>query len=348
MRNVKRSIYAAACLLLASAVGAQDTVENYISEYPNQEQVRMMNAWLEENKKGSFQFTGLVDPTDATVITPQATVDYGYNWFSISDGPAIIRTPGYERFFSVSIFDMKHNVPGVFVNPEKPILLRRPDQPAPKGDFHEVVMETDQGIAFTRMVVVDNMDVVRALSREILMDGGKGYMTRNVQRFSPEIEERALNIIEAVVPLVDTDKVFGQVSGDVGELHLAAGVFQGQLGTPSHIVRYGLLATDNDGQPFNGTDSYVLTVPAGIVHDYGYYSITIYGTDNKLLIPNELNRYDRTTYSSEPNPDGTYTVTLSPDGGGTNGIPTGKPFYALLRAYVPVSGADMTVGVERQ
>ena len=55
-------------------------------------------------------------------------MDYGYNWFSISDGPAIIRTPRYERFFSVSIFDMKHNVPAVFVNPEKVILLRRPDR----------------------------------------------------------------------------------------------------------------------------------------------------------------------------------------------------------------------------
>ena len=92
----------------------------------------------------------------------------------------------------------------------------------------------------------------------------------------------------------------------------------------------------------------MLTVPAGIVEERGYYSITIYGTDNKLLIPNELGRYDRTTYSSEPNSDGTYTVTLSPDGDGTNGIPTGKPFYSILRAYLPVPGADLTVRVERK
>jgi len=348
MRNVEHFIYAAACILLASAAGAQDTVENYISEYPNQEQVRMKNAWLEENEKGTFQFTGLVDPTDATVITPQATVDYGYNWFSVSDGPAIIRTPRYDRFFSVSIFDMKHNVPDVLVNPEKPILLRRPGQLAPEGDFHEVVMETDQGLAFTRMVVVDNIDEVRALSRKIVMEGGKDDMTRNVQRFSPEIEKRALKIIEAIVPFVDTDKVFGRTSGDVGDLHLAAGVFQGQLGTPSHVVRYGLLVTDDDGQPFTGTDAYVLTVPAGIVHENGYYSITVYGVDNRLLIPNKVGRYDRTTYTSEPNPDGTYTVTLSPDGSGKNGIPTGKPFYGVLRAYLPVSGADITVRVARQ
>ena len=84
------------------------------------------------------------------------------------------------------------------------------------------------------------------------------------------------------------------------------------------------------------------------MQDGGYHSITLYGTDNKLLIPNDLGRYDRTTYSSEPNPDGTYTVTLSPDGSGKNGIPTGKPFYGILRAYLPVPGADNTVRVERQ
>lgn len=308
----------------------------------------MMNAWLAENQGGTFQFTGLVDPTDATVITPQATVDYGYDWFSLSNGPAVIRTPRYDRFFSVSIFDMKHNVPDVLVNPEKPILLRRPGQVAPDGDYHEVVLETDQGLAFTRMVVVDNMQEVRSLSRQIVMEGGKGNMIRNVQRFSPDIEERALKIIEAIVPLVDSDKVFGQKSGDVGELHAAAGVFQGQLGTPSHVVRYGLLVADDDGRAFTGTDTYVLTVPPGIVQERGYYSITVYGADNKLLIPNELGRYDRTTYTSEPNPDGSYTVTLSPDGSGKNGIPTGKPFYAILRSYLPVPGADTTVRVERR
>ena len=104
---------------------------------------------------------------------------------------------------------------------------------------------------------------------------------------------------------------------------------------------------DDSGEPFNGTDTYRLTVPAGIVYEQGYYSITIYGTDNKLLIPNSKKIYDRTTYSSEQNADGTYTVTLSPTGDGKNGIPTGKPFYALLRAYVPVQGADLTVKVEK-
>ncbi len=118
---------------------------------------------------------------------------------------------------------------------------------------------------------------------------------------------------------------------------------------PADTVRYGLILSDEQGKPFNGKDTYVLTVPTGIVHDNGYFSVTLYGSDNKLLIPNKKKIYDRTTYTAEQNPDGTYTITLSPSGEGKNGIPTsGKPFYGILRAYVPVKGADMTVRVKTQ
>jgi uncharacterized membrane protein len=37
-----------------------------------------------------------VDRTDRTVVTVQATVDYGYCWFSLSEGPVIVRAPGYR------------------------------------------------------------------------------------------------------------------------------------------------------------------------------------------------------------------------------------------------------------
>jgi hypothetical protein len=114
--------------ILSSSALAKDTIDEYIREYPNQQQVKMMTKWLDKNEKGTFQFSGLVDPTDDTVVTPQATVDYGYNWFSVSDGPAIVRTPKYDKFFSVSVFDMKHNTPAVIVNPDKPILIKRPGQ----------------------------------------------------------------------------------------------------------------------------------------------------------------------------------------------------------------------------
>ncbi|MEN8127001.1 MAG: DUF1214 domain-containing protein [Planctomycetota bacterium] len=351
MRNSKPKFVVILILIVSfiatMQVHAKDTVEEYIREYPNQEQVRMMNAWLQKHEKSTFSFTGLVDPTDATVVTPQATVDYGYNWFSVSDGPAIVKTPSYDKFFSVSIFDMKHNIPAVIVNPDKPILIKRPDQTVPKGDFYVVELETDQGLVFTRMVVVNNMDRVRELSKSIVMEGGKGDMGRDVQRFSPNTERIALKVIDAVIAAgVNPDDAFGKKSGDVGMIMSAAGVKLGQLGTPPDTVRYEIIMTDENGKQFNGDDTYSLTVPANIAKEGGYFSVTIYGLDNQLLIPNDKKIYDRTTYSSKRNSDGTYTITLSPDGNGINGIPTGKPFYGILRAYVPVQGADMTVTVK--
>lgn len=327
---------------------AAGDVDAFVREYPNRQQVEMMNAWLASHEPGTFSFSGLVDPDDATVVTPQATVDYGYCWFSLSEGPAIVHTPTYDRFFSVSVFDMLHNVPAVVVAPQRPIALVRPGQDVPSGDYEVVTLETDQGLVFTRMVVVDNLDEVRALSSEIRMEGGVGDMRRPVREFSPETVAAGLAAIEAGIPAIDPDHAFGKTSGDVEPLVLAGAVMQGQLGTPSDSVRYSLFMTDADGRPLTGEDTYDVLVPAGIVHDDGYFSVTVYGTDNKLLIPNERRLYDRTTYTSEREPDGTYVVTLSPSGDGKNGIPTGKPFYGLLRAYVPVEGADLTPTVTRR
>ena len=329
-------------------LNALDTLESYIKEYPNQQQTKMMQIWLSKHKQATFSFTGLVDPKDDTVVTPQATVDYGYNWFSVSDKPAILKTPRYSKFFSVSIFDMKHNIPAVIVNPKRPIVIKRPNQKTPEGNYTVVNLETDQGLIFTRMLVVDNLKEVEGLRKDFQMTGGKGSMCRNVQKFSPSIEKRALGIIKATIPYLDPDETFGKTSGDVGFISLAGGVMMGQLGTPPDTVRYEMVLADEFNKPFNGKDTYVLTVPANIVKKAGYFSVTVYGSDNKLLIPNKAKRYDRTTYSSKQNKDGTYTITLSPSGEGLNGIPTGKPFYALLRAYVPVKGASLKVKVKNQ
>ena len=309
----------------------------------------MMAAWLTSHEPGTFWFTGLVDPNDATVITPQATVDCGYCWFSLSDGPAVVRDPAYDKFFSVSVFDMRHNVPAVVVDPKRPIVIVRPGQDVPDGDYEVVTLETDQGLVFTRMVVVDDLDEVRALSADIAMEGGAGDMHRGVAEFPAATVDAGLAKIEAEVPRLDAKdgEVFPKKSGDVDPLRAAAAVMQGQLGTPMDSVVYALIITDDHGVPLTGEDTYEVTVPAHIVHPDGYFSVTVYGTDNKLLIPNEQGIYDRTTYTADPEADGTYIVTLSPDGQGKNGIPTGKPFYGLLRAYVPVKGADITPTVIR-
>lgn len=331
----------------AANLSGRDTVEHFIHEYPHREQVRMMAGWLEQHRPGTFSFTGLVDPDDATVITPQATVDYGYCWFSLSDGPAIVRTPTYRDFFSVSVFDMFHNVPAVVVHPARPLLLVRPGQVLPDGDFEIVELETDQGLVFTRMVVVDNLPEVEGLRPGITMEGGAGDMHRPVERFSPAVERSGLAIVAAAIPHIDPASAFGRRSTDTGAITRAAAVMLGQLGTPADTVRYHPILADDEGRPLSGSDTYAVTVPAGIVRDGGYFSVTVYGADNKLLIPNDLRIYDRTSYTTELEPDGTAIITLSPAGAGRNGIPTGKPFYGILRAYQPVPGAQIKPSVRR-
>jgi hypothetical protein len=80
----------------------------------------------------------------------------------------------------------------------------------------------------------------------------------------------------------------------------------------------------------------------------GCSSVTLYETNNKLLIPNDLKIDDRTTFSSEPNQDETTTITLSPNGSGKNGTPTGKDFYGILPAYVQAPDTILKVKIEKQ
>lgn len=197
---------------------------------------------------------------------------------------------------------MLHNIPAVIVNSKKPIALMRPGQKAPERDFEQVALEIDQGLVLTRMVVVNNAKEVAKLGRQIRMDGGTGNMVREVQRFSPSIKKAGLALIEASIPFLDASKAFGKKSGDVGDITSAGGVMLGQLGTPVDTVRYLPIMVDEKGQPLQGDKAYTFTVPAGLVEESGSCSMTAYGTDNRLLIPNARKVYAQTTYSAVPIP----------------------------------------------
>ena len=339
-----------ALILSSGLASALDTVEEYLKEFPNQEQVRMMNKWLETNEKATFWFTGYVTPTDHTVITPQANVDYGYSWFSVSDGPAILKTPKYDKFFSVAVFDMRHNTPLVIKNPTKPILIIRPGQKAPKGDFTVVELETDQGLVFTRMLIDDNLDEIKKLHKGISLEGGKGDMTRNVQKFSARIEKQGLTVVDALTPLVSPDDMFSHTTGESGFISLATGVRIGQLGTPVGTVRYNVITKESDGEFLSGKNSYTVTTPANMFEKGGYFSLTLYSKKTKLLMPNSKKIYARTSDNTKLNSDGTYTISINPNGDGINGLPTsGNDFYLVIRAYVPTKNIDLfATKVEKQ
>tara|TARA_B110000503_G_scaffold53510_1_gene85976 strand:- start:10345 stop:10620 length:276 start_codon:yes stop_codon:yes gene_type:complete len=68
--------------------------------------------------------------------------------------------------------------------------------------------------AFTRMVVVDNMDEVRELSKVIVMTGNNGDMQRAIKTFSPAVAEAALAEIQRTNVVMCPDIAFGKKSGN--------------------------------------------------------------------------------------------------------------------------------------
>ena len=62
----------------------------------------------------------------------------------------------------------------------------------------------------------------------------------------------------------------------------------GQPGKPPDTVRYGAIMVDDTGAPLQGDATYIPTVPSGLYKPGGYFSVTLYRADNKLLIPNDL------------------------------------------------------------
>ncbi len=143
MKIFRNLVFIAIALFLSTASMAQEKqnstlstfeqfrLTEYIHWYPAIEQQIMMDDWLKKHQLGTWSHSGLVGAEDRTVITPQADVNYGYSWFNISNGPMVIELPEYERYSSLSIFDMNHFVEDVIVNPNKPIVIRLANQKSP-------------------------------------------------------------------------------------------------------------------------------------------------------------------------------------------------------------------------
>ena len=134
----------------------------------------MRDKWLEEYSPGEFQISGIVTSKDRTVITPQADVNYGYSWFNISKEPVVIKMPAYDKYYSLTVFDMNHFIE-VFVMPDKPIVVRLASQKSPIERCTRSCSEKPmRGWHLTRQVVVDNEAEVLKLSKDITISGGHG------------------------------------------------------------------------------------------------------------------------------------------------------------------------------
>lgn len=324
----------------------QFRLAEYIHWYPAIEQQTMMQEWLKKHQLGTWSHSGRVGADDRTVITPQADVNYGYNWFNISNGPMVIEFPEYDRYSSLSIFDMNHFVEDVIVNPTKPIVIRLANQKSPRDNAHDIVLNTNSGLAFLRMVIPTPEDepAVMKLTKKIKTTGGNGTEPFIIPSFTDKERSAALDIIKDYGFKQKTaNNMFGKTSQGVGDLDRAAGVFLGQLGIPAEFVQYTQYLTTTDGKQLGGDGHYEITIsPKGLIRDKsGYWSITLNNMEDRYLIPNPQRRYSITSYTASANSDGTYTVRMNPDGKGANAIPTmKKPFYAIMRVYQPKGTID--------
>lgn len=321
-------------------------IAEYIKWFPATKQVEMRDAWLEDFKMGEWQFTGSVTAKDRTVVTAQSGVNYGYTWFNISKEPLVITMPEYDKYFSLSVFDMNHFME-VRVMPEKPVVIRLPHQRSPIEDAYEIVLQTYQGLAFTRQVIVDNEQEVMDLANKIKMTGGGGDSPFIVPSFPQAIEEAGFKIIDDYVNEgKNTEKFFVSPYEGGGDLDRAAGALGGQLGTQARYVQYGPLVFDQNKELLNGKASYEIIVPKeGLLkNNKGYWTVTIYSFADRFLIPNENNIYDITSYNAKANADGTYTIRINPEGLGENAIPSnGVNFYGIFRIYEPVNNVKFPV-----
>lgn len=253
----------------------------------------------------------------------------------------VIELPKYERYSSLSIFDMNHFVEKVIVNPTRPIVIRLANQKSTIDNAHEVVLSTNSGLAFLRMVIPTSNDEpgVMKLTRKIKTAGGDGTEPFIIPSFTEKERAVALEMIKDYALKQQTgNNMFGKKSQGVGDLDRAAGVYLGQLGIPAEFVQYTQYIKTPDGKQLGGDGHYEITInPKGLIRDErGYWSITLYSLEDRYLIPNPQGRYSITSYTAIANSDGTYTVRINPDGQGENAIPTmKKPVYAVMRVYQP-------------
>ena len=110
--------------------------------------------------------------------------------------------------------------------------------------------------------------------------------------------------------------------------------------------QYLMAAVDADGQPFDGGQTYRLTLPAGIPAA-NFWSLTLYDNQTRSMLVTPQ-RYPRAGSQSYPSPaaeadaGGSTTVSFAPEQ--PDGVPRGnwiqtvpgKGWFVLLRLYGPL------------
>ncbi|MDR3503902.1 MAG: DUF1254 domain-containing protein [Legionella sp.] len=146
-------------------------------------------------------------------------------------------------------------------------------------------------------------------------------------------------IIELAPKMTDARQALGtrESLGNSPREEFAVGVYLGQWGLPPVEAMYLKTDVDSKGKKLNGTHrNYKMRFKAPDVS--GFWSVTVYSADNRLMAHNELNRHSRGDRTLKPDSEGYYTILLSSDEqsnkANDNFLPIPeKDFYLILRLY---------------
>src|SRR5262249_37620479 len=129
--------------------------------------------------------------------------------------------------------------------------------------------------------------------------------------------------------------------------------------TRAFIARVGLTANtpyeavywgnnlDTEGRPLLGDNKYEMRFKQEIPYiKPGFWSLTLYASDNNYTVPNPINRYMLGSDSPlKKNSDGSFTIYVQSTNPGpdkeSNWLPSppGRRFYLIPRAYAPAPAA---------
>ncbi|WP_413580754.1 DUF1254 domain-containing protein [Bdellovibrio sp. HCB288] len=118
----------------------------------------------------------------------------------------------------------------------------------------------------------------------------------------------------------------------------AEGTFLGQWGLPPEESVYLKADKGSDGKNINGSGGKAYRIQLKAPDVSQFWSFTVYGSDNRLMAHNELNRHSRGDRTLKPGKDGLYTIELASKGSADNPnylpIPE-KDAYIVMRLYGP-------------
>ena len=150
------------------------------------------------------------------------------------------------------------------------------------------------------------------------------------------------HIVDLAPKMTNSGKLLGtrEQLSDMQRDLFAEGTYLGQWGLPPDETVYLKTDVGSDGKNINGSNGKKYKIHFKAPNVSQFWSFTVYGSDNRLMAHNEMNRHSRGDRTLKPGADGMYTIDLSSDekanANNPNYLPIpNKDSYIILRMYGP-------------